>query len=120
MKTGIDFITLERERQLGMGYTPEHDTQYTEGELLRAAGCYMRSAQTTISVRIDGACDDINFTRPLRDPQYPWNPLDFKPNPDDPIDDLARMGAFCAAEIDRLLRHPKLAPVAPELEEKEV
>lgn len=45
MKNGVDCIREERERQIAKyGYTPGHDTIYTDGELLRAAMAYIQQA----------------------------------------------------------------------------
>jgi hypothetical protein len=42
MKTGIELIAEERQRQIDQeGYSPEHDDGYTNDDLRWAAGCYL-------------------------------------------------------------------------------
>lgn len=44
---------LERRRQVAQeGFTPEHDDQYTSGELARAAGCYALAAGGVVLLRL--------------------------------------------------------------------
>lgn len=57
MKTGIELIAEERQRQITEeGWTPEHDINHTNGQLASAAACYAmtkddRSRMTEIFVR---------------------------------------------------------------------
>ena len=45
MKTGIELIAEEREKQISKyGYTPQHDCGYQNNELLRAALTYLKAA----------------------------------------------------------------------------
>lgn len=95
MKTGLQIIAEERERQIAVeGWTPEHDAEHTEGELAKAAGCYAlaEDARRTIS-REDVAKPFI---------MWPWDASWWKPSPKDRIRELAKAGALIAAEIDRL------------------
>lgn len=94
MKTGIELITAERERQLTQeGWTPENDAKYIEGELRDAAIAYAmvcdpRAGDTAHSI-------------------FPWEPEWFKTGPDEQVDEircLTKAGALIAAEIDRLQR----------------
>ena len=84
MKSGIELIAKERQRQIeAEGWTPEHDDQHVHGELADAAACY-----------VDG--------NPVG---WPWDEKWWKPS-SDPIRNLAKAGALIAAEIDRLQRLP--------------
>lgn len=92
MKTGIDYISAERERQVNEeGWTPQHDAHYKDNELAYAAVSY--------------AIPDIGRYRYLDEkPKYwPWESKWWKPTPDDRIRELSKAGALIAAEIDRLI-----------------
>jgi len=86
--TGAAEIAEERQRQIEQeGWTPEHDDEHTHAELSRAAACY--AAPSPI---VDA------------DTHLPVWPADWTRKPGDRIRDLAKAGALCAAEIDRLKR----------------
>lgn len=94
MKTGIELIAKERQRQIDIeGWTKEHDAQYKDNELVKAAICYADPKtyyyQTNIKV------PNVDFW-PTQ-----WDKKWFKPT--DRIRDLVKAGALIAAEIDRLL-----------------
>lgn len=91
MKTGIDYISAERERQINEeGYTIVDDFRtHDQHELERAACAYAMP---------EGY---------LRGPYYmgipkifPWGTRYWKPTPDDRIRELAKAGALIAAAID--------------------
>jgi hypothetical protein len=87
-ESGAAMIVAERNRQrTAEGWTPEHDDTHTHAELARAAACY--AAPSPIA--------DADSSLPV------W-PAGWKRNPSDRIRDLAKAGALCAAEIDRLKR----------------
>jgi hypothetical protein len=92
MKTGIEIIAEERQRQQEVeGWTPEHDDNHQSEELARAAAYYAtprfwRPWTTSISIL------------------WPWSSYWWKPSPDNRIKELAKAGALIAAEIDRLQR----------------
>ena len=91
MKTGIELIAEERQRQIEVeGWTPEHDDKHTCGELTDAAICY---ASTGYWRR----------RAPLLWPKN-WEVKWWKPTPNDRIRELQKAGALIAAEIDRLNR----------------
>lgn len=71
------------------GWTPSHDDTHSNGELAKAALCYI-SQQYSGHVR-----------RVLE--WWPWEPCWWKPS-SDPIRNLEKAGALIAAEIDRLQR----------------
>lgn len=89
MKTGIELISEERERQVAKeGWTASHDDHHQDSSLIRAAVCY---ADYTIRMRVR---EDS--------PAWPW---DDGWNPSrDPIRNLVKAGALIAAEIDRRQR----------------
>ena len=93
MKTGIELIADERQRQISdEGWTPGHDDEHEEGSLAQAAACY---AMPLWSRRHD--------QQGL--PQiWPWYAEWWKPTPDDRVRELVKAGALIAAEIDRLQR----------------
>lgn len=88
MKTGIELIAEERQRQIEKeGWTHEHDDDHNDQSLLGAAVCYaertlMGEGRTTYN--------------------WPWDEKWFKPTDD--IRNLVKAGALIAAEIDRLQR----------------
>ena len=101
MKTGIELIAEERERQISKeGWTPEHDDEHTENQLANAAATYA----------MDSDCREA-LTNLIGDfkllgvpPTWPWDEEWYKPTPDDRIKELVKAGALIAAEIDRLQR----------------
>lgn len=79
MKTGIELIEKERQRQIEKeGWTPEHDTQYKNGELFIAALCYMESDKE----------------------DWPWDIAWWKPSLNDKVKDLVKAGALFQAHYD--------------------
>ncbi len=89
-KSGIEIIAEERQRQIeSEGWTPEHDSQHTKGQLAILAMLY---------------CCPSKY-RPLIAPSAWFKTMnwDFKWwKPTDRIKELAKAGALIAAEIDRL------------------
>jgi hypothetical protein len=87
---GVSLIAAERRRQVDReGWTPEHDDEHENGELLAAAVKYIDA----------GADVDLE----MRPPVWPFEPSSWKPS-DDQVRCLTKAGALIAAEIDRLLR----------------
>lgn len=83
---GAGMIASERARQIAAeGWTPLHDDSHTDGELVRAAVCYLAASYN----------GDM--------PNWPWDYAWWKPS-DDPVRNLTKAGALIAAEIDRCLR----------------
>lgn len=90
MKSGIELIAEERQRQITQeGWTPEHDDGHIDGELAIEAARW--AAEGT-----DIACDDNGMCGTA-------NHRDSKPR----LRQLAIAGALIAAEIDRLNRIPQ-------------
>jgi hypothetical protein len=82
MKTGIELIAEERQRQIEKeGWSLKHDQIHTDGQLAIAASVYA----------------DIENSH-----KWPWDKESFKPTPNDRIKELTKAGALIAAEIDRL------------------
>ena len=97
MKTGIELIAEERQRQIEVeGWTKEHDVQHKDCELAKAAICYADpkkyyyQANRTLNIRVP------NHTFWPKQWDIHW----FKPT--DRVRDLIKAGALIAAEIDRL------------------
>lgn len=90
MKTGIELIASERERQVAKGFGASHDDEHDNMELGTAAGCYLERY-------LAGPDPD----QPSRCPRWPW--LDGW-SPGDDMENLVKAGALIAAEIDRLNR----------------
>lgn len=91
MKTGIDFIEVERLRQITIeGWTAAHDDRHDNQELLKAARSYELYA-----------CDNQpkTFTPPA---QWPWESKWWKPC--GPVRSLTKAGALYLAERDRMKR----------------
>lgn len=89
MRDGSDLIANERARQIiEECFSNNRDDQYTEGQLLQAAECYMNYQHSE--------------TPPVVWPAF-WSDDWWKPS-EDQIRNLAKAGALIAAEIDRLKR----------------
>lgn len=83
-------VLVERHRQKARkGFDAEHDSQYRNSELAKAAGCYLLYAD---------AYPNAGQPPPL----WPWEPQFWKP--EDWRRDLVRAAALTIAEIDRLDR----------------
>ena len=96
MKTGIELIAEERQRQIEVeGWTKEHDAEHTNGSLALAAVCYAIPSES----RRYSYCP----LRKERVPDFwPWDKEWWKPCPENRIRELVKAGALIAAEIDRL------------------
>ena len=93
MKTGIELITEERQRQIeAEAWSSEHDDKHTAGELADAASCY--AAQPM---------DDFHDHETWMPMGWPWESKWWKPSKYR-MKDLIKAGALIAAEIDRLQR----------------
>lgn len=89
---GIELITAERDRQINVeGWTADHDSQHTKGELAFAAIAYIEADET----------DSLGNLYTAAYSFWPWSRNWWKPK--DRIRNLVKAGALIAAEIDRLL-----------------
>jgi len=102
MKTGIELITEERQRQIDVeGYNKQHDSQHKASELIYAAIAYVESAKVGINCAEIGNINKFEIIRRKNEMgrHYPYG-WTFKPSTD--IRDLVKAGALIAATIDRL------------------
>lgn len=99
MKTGIELITEERQRQIEKeGWTPEHDDGHDGGELSMAAVAF--AAHPTKVYTKEDFAERFDFRRVL-----PFGERGhFKK---DELRNLVIAGALIAAEIDRIQRVEK-------------
>lgn len=94
--SGYNLIAAERQRQvLQEGWTFDHDDEHDDGELIRAAACYLDTARMREVQAL--------HVHAISHPGWPWAQAFWKPS-DDPIRNLVKAGALIAAEIDRLQR----------------
>lgn len=94
MKTGIELIAEERQRQIEKeGWTAEHDNLHYAGALACAGACY--------------ALDVVGYHKTAED-CWEWERKWWKPTPNDPVRQLVKAGALIAAEIDRLQREQEV------------
>ena len=95
MKTGIELIAEERQRQIEKeGWTKEHDAQHIDNELAVAAASYaMPEGARTFMKTQDG-----NYLPIFWRFEAKW----WKPCPQDRVRELIKAGALIAAEIDRI------------------
>lgn len=83
-----DAVFTERQRQVEQeGWTPEHDDQWADGELARAAACYAHDPRP------------FNIVPPK---DWPWDEAWWKPS--DRRRDLVKAGALILAELERIDR----------------
>lgn len=103
MKTGIELIAAERERQItAEGWTAAHDDEHSLGEIAQAASVYAIASQCVgRTTSLETIKEQIMETG--CEPMWPWEPAWLKLS-DDPIRNLVKAGALIAAEIDRLQR----------------
>jgi hypothetical protein len=103
-------IDAERQRQKDVeGWTPEHDDEHENGELVRAGISYYLNAMGGL-LAMDGE------TRiPLGNPpmSWPWEASWWKPKT--PLRDLERAGALFRAEEERLHRKGLTGNLAPRI-----
>ena len=96
MKTGIELIAEERQRQIVQeGWTKEHDAKHCNGELAMAAVSYAIEPHQR-----------PHYSPDVDAPPYTWpfHKSCWKPTPYNRIKELVKAGALIAAEIDRLQR----------------
>lgn len=111
MKTGIQTIAEERERQVTEeGWEPSHDDNHQSGELADAAMAYAYAAGDQARGQ---SLEYLKSLVPACEVRWPWEDQWWKPS-DDPRRNLAKAGALIAAEIDRLNR---LEPFVPSTKE---
>ena len=103
MKSGIELIAAERERQItAEGWSAAHDDEHIGGDLADAASCYAHLA----AVEARGPLTEEHKERVLEglgDLFWPWEDEDFRPMGGN-VRNLVKAGALIAAEIDRVQR----------------
>lgn len=98
MKTGIELIAKERQRQVEKeGWTQKHDDEHVNGELAEAA-TYYALTEDLIGFMNSGWGNDMHLNL------WPFELESLKRTPNDRVRDLEKAGALIAAEIDRLNR----------------
>lgn len=96
MKTGIELIAEERERQIDVeGYDAKHDTGHTGGEISLAAACY--AAHPMDIFYKEEYYNQTHYKKLIPFDEYE---IDKKKSE---LQKLVIAGALIAAEIDRLL-----------------
>lgn len=103
MKTGIELIAEERQRQIDVeGYSAQHDSQHPASEFAYAIIAYAEAAKTGINCKEQGITEEtvINMYKTSCKRLFPWR--EFKTTTD--IRDLIKVGALAAALIDKLQR----------------
>lgn len=101
MKTGIELIAEERQRQIEVeGYSAQHDSQHKASEFAYAIIAYAEAAKAGINCRELGITNEdyISMVKSHMGRHFPWG--QFKTTTD--IRDLTKVGALAAALIDRL------------------
>lgn len=94
--TALDDIALERARQMGLGWTPDHDDEHGDDRALpRAAACYALAGT--------GGGNGPFWITHLQVPQQVW-PYRWEWKPKDRRTNLIRAAALLVAEIERLDR----------------
>jgi len=112
MKTGIELITEERQKQINNGYDANHDSQHDFRELINASRTYIDAAVLTTKSKEIGNSDEASVSwHKYNEPfewkylklRWPWEEKSFKPTT--PLEDLIKAGALIAAAIDRLQKN---------------
>lgn len=102
MKTGVELIAEERQRQIDKeGWSAEHDDMHTNYDLSTAGSLY------ALHCLIGNHPNYQMLFDKLYSYFWPWDEHYWKPTPNDPIRQLTKAGALIAAEIDRLQRQGK-------------
>lgn len=91
---------------MGIGYSSKHDDGHRAGEVGRAGHAYLTTAAAQAWMNgKDGL--PAHSSRPVPGtfipPEWPWSSGEYKPSPD-PLRNMVKGMALCAAELDRLAR----------------
>ena len=102
MKTGVDLIAQERNRQIEEEkWDSDHDDSHTSMCLTTASASYALD----VAARHGKVHESWSKTfKDCSDKIWPFDDEWFKPTPDDPVRQLVKAGALIAAEIHRLQR----------------
>jgi hypothetical protein len=110
MKTGIELIADERNRQVSVeGWTPEHDDEHNGNQIAMAAACYASPVPLNARIEVpcgcrEAFCPHSAFGKHMWVDAWPWERGADKRGKHDRLKQLAIAGALIAAEIDRLQR----------------
>lgn len=106
MKTGIELIDQERQRQIDIeGYNVFDDNNsYNNGEIIGAAACYTVNALNKLYLENHPSDKAALAEVKMYDGEdaWPWSPESDKREKHDVIRSLVIAGALIAAELDRL------------------
>lgn len=106
MKSGVDLIKEERERQIKQeGWDSVHDDKHARGQLAIAAACYAAKGSGTEVNVIHSNIERLSSG--YIEEAWPWSPKWDKRGTHDDKRCLVIAGALIAAEIDRLNRKEK-------------
>ena len=98
MKTGIELIAEERQKQIEKErWTAEHDAEHKDGELANAAAYYAMTEDTIDFINNEWG-NDMHLHI------WPFEKESLKLTPENRVRELQKAGALIAAEIDRLNR----------------
>lgn len=101
-QTGADLIATERKRQIEKeGWTAEHDSEHSEGDLTEAAICY-----ADVSVKQSEFGGERRHYKRVVPTNWPWDIEWWKPSMNR-VRNLVKAGALIAAEIDKILKESK-------------
>jgi hypothetical protein len=104
MKTGIQLISEERERQICKeGWSELHDDDHVFGELADAAIVYADAAEALIRGDKDISGMRFYYMQAGLSKQWPWA-VEYLKIDANPVRNLVKSGALIAAEIDRIQR----------------
>lgn len=99
-------VIKERQRQVSEeGFSNQHDDQYTNGELAKAAAVYALPADVRTDPVVYRDIDQrVTVVDVLRIKLWPWSKEWWKPSPDNRRRELIKAAALIVAEIERLDR----------------
>jgi hypothetical protein len=109
MKSGIELIAEERQRQIEVeGWTPQHDDEHEIDVLMAASLCY-ETPEALRNYHIPNK-NSLPFNdEPIPRPKgWPWSARWWKPTPNNRTRELIKAGALYAAQIDVLKRRMNL------------
>lgn len=108
--SGVRRIAEERERQITEeGWSPEHDDTHQDGQLAKAAACYASPPAVHLRELVWRESGTNPYGEFVTKDPWPWGRVwDKRPSVsasfEERIKALAKAGALCAAEIERLER----------------
>jgi hypothetical protein len=105
--TGAERIAAERQRQIDVGWTAEHDDTHDFNTFSQAAQAYISVAMAMASVAPEDRAlldaTDRDFRESTMAPFWPWGLEWWKPSTD-PARNVEKAGALLTAALDRLER----------------